>query len=117
MLDRRTRHVDRCTMEPLQAVLEHGTVFLLQHVDPNLDFQIGPNAENVSIERCVVERAQRQAVRDDRKSVGVAIRKNVRGVEKLLVPEPADRTLIAIGAQNPDAKPCWCSRVRTVRVA
>ena len=65
----------------LQPVSQHRSVDLLEDVRTDLDLQVGPDAEDVPVERRMVDLAERESVGDDRLTSGVAIRQDVGGVE------------------------------------
>jgi hypothetical protein len=65
----------------LQPVSQHRSVDLLEDVRTDLDLQVGPDAEDVPVERCMVDLAERESVGDDRLTSGVAIRQDVGGIE------------------------------------
>jgi hypothetical protein len=91
-------------MEPLEAVNQHGAIFLVEDVLAHLDNQIGSDPDEVLVEGSVVELAEGQAVRDHRGSERVHIRHDVRCIEKLLMLEPTERASLAIRAQHPQPK-------------
>lgn len=61
---------------------------------------VGADTEDLSIEGCVVESAECQAVRDDRLTPGVAVRNDVRRLEQLGVPQTANGTTVLVGLQH-----------------
>jgi len=73
-------------MEALQPVLQHRAVNLLQHVHPHLDHVIGPHADDVRVERRVVQLAQRQAVRHQRLAFEMGVSDDVGRFEQFLMP-------------------------------
>jgi hypothetical protein len=72
-------------MKLLKAVLQHRTVYLVEHVQPDLDLIVRPDSENVRVEGRVVKFAQRQPIRNDGMSLRGPVWQDVRGFEKLLV--------------------------------
>ena len=68
-------------MQFLQPVPKHRAVLFLEDVGANLNHEIRPDTEDVSVERGVVNLAQSNTVWDDRMPVRMAIRENVRGLE------------------------------------
>ena len=88
-------------MVRLNAVPQHGSVNLLEHVRPDLDDQIRADPQDVRVVRRVVHLAQRQPVRHHRVTVLVRIRGDVCGVQKIAVPERADGAARGVGAHDP----------------
>jgi len=64
-------------MEPLQAVDQHRPVGLVQHIRSNSHGVVGCDADDVAIERSVVQRAQRHAVGNGGNAEGVGVRHDV----------------------------------------
>lgn len=91
-------------MRLLDPVDQDGPVLFTEHVRANLDDEIGPDAEEVRVERSVVELAERQPVGDDRVTPWMAIPQDASGVEPLLVTKPADGTPARTGAQHARTK-------------
>ena len=83
--DRAARDVDARAVEALEAMAEHGPVGLAENGGLHLDLEIGANAEQVAVERRVVQRAESQAVRHHGLAARVAIGQDVGGLEQLLV--------------------------------
>ena len=83
------RQPNQLSIEPLQPVHEHWSVGLVQHVFADLDVIVGPNSDQVCVERGVVQGAQRDAVCHRRRAAFVAIADNVCDLEKLVTLEPA----------------------------
>jgi len=69
------------TVKALQAVLQHRSVRFFEDVVPEFDDTVGPNAEDVRVERSVVQAAQRETVRNDWEPLWMAVRQDVRGLE------------------------------------
>lgn len=61
-------------MEPLHSMLQHRSVDFLQHVEAHLDVIVGIDADDVTIERGVMQLAQCEAVRNARLAFRIAIR-------------------------------------------
>jgi hypothetical protein len=62
-------------------VPKHWAIDLLQHVEPNLDFQVWSDAKDVGVEGGVMEFAERQSVSDDWLSSWMPVWQNVRRIE------------------------------------
>jgi len=71
-------------MEPLQTMDQHGTVGFVQNVLSDLDGMVGPNTDQVLVERSMMKLAESQAVGDCRLTPRVVIRENMGGVQELL---------------------------------
>src|SRR2546425_12310490 len=95
------RQQEARVLESLQAVLQDRPVRLVENVLAQLHRQVRPHAQDVPVERRVVQLAQRQPVRHDRLAPRMPVRQDVRRVEQLLVPQPADGALLAVGPQHP----------------
>src|SRR2546426_2870257 len=95
------RQQEARVLESLQAVLQHRAVWLAENVRAQLHRQVRPHAQDVPVERRVVQLAQRQPVRHDRLAPRMPVRQDVRRVEQLLVPQPADGALLAVRPQHP----------------
>jgi hypothetical protein len=64
-------------LKPLQAMLQHGAILLPEDVQANLDHEVGPDAEDVSVKGGMVKRAECQPIGDDRFALRVTVGKNV----------------------------------------
>ena len=73
----------------LEPVFQHRPVNLLEHVQADLDLVVGPDAEDLRIERGVVQLAEREAVWNDRMPLRMPVWQNVRGLEEFLMPQMA----------------------------
>ena len=82
--------MDAPALEALQAMLEHRPVDLLQHVEAHRDLEVGRDADDVGVERGVMQRAEREAVGNYRLAGRVAIREDVGGLQQLVMAESAD---------------------------
>src|SRR5207249_11961577 len=60
------RHVDAPALKALQPVLKHRPVDLFQDVEAHLDLEVGRDADDVGVERGMMELAEREAVGDYR---------------------------------------------------
>jgi hypothetical protein len=98
------RQVDAPALEALEAVLEHGPVDLLKHVEAHRDLEVGRDADHVGIERGVMQLSGREAVGDHRLAERVNIGKDVGGLQQLVMAEPADGAALLIGAEHALAK-------------
>jgi hypothetical protein len=65
-------------------VLEHRPVDLLQHVEAHRDLEVGRDADDVGVERGVMQLAEREAVGNHRLAERVAIREDVGGLQQLV---------------------------------
>ena len=95
------RQQEARVLESLQAVLQHRPVRLAENIRTQLHRQVRPHAQDVPIERRVVQLAQRQPVRHHRLAPRMPVRQDVCRVEQLLVSQPADGALLAVGPQHP----------------
>ncbi len=93
--------MDLLPVDLLQSDHEHGAIRFQEDGRPHLDDVVGPNGEEEPIERGVMQLAQRDAVADDRLALGVAVERDVRCVQELLVAESAERAALGIPADHP----------------
>ena len=82
---------------------QHRSVVLLEYVAPHLDQAVGANANEVLVERRVMEFAQRKPIWNPRLST-LPVADDVCGIEKFAVLEATDCALCPIGAKDPLAK-------------
>jgi hypothetical protein len=99
-----SRHVDVSALEALEAVLEHRAVDLLEHVEADLDLEVGCDADDVGIEGRVMQLAQREAVGNHWLSQGMAVGQDMGSVQQLVMAEPADGTALTVGTEHTLAK-------------
>jgi hypothetical protein len=88
--------MERPAVKFLQSMLEHGPVFLLEHVSSHLDDIVRPNTNHVRIERRVMKLAERQAVRHYWEALRMSVRQDVRRFEEFYVPKSADRAVFPV---------------------
>jgi hypothetical protein len=86
-------------------MLERRAIALTQDIRPKLDRQVGTDAEEISVERRVMEAAQSKSVGEHRFAAGMTIGQYVSRVEQLPVAEPAHRASGLIRVQDPLAEP------------
>src|SRR3712207_2659018 len=75
------RHGQTSTGHGLQPVLEHRAIDLFENVPTNVNNQVRPHTEDVSVVGGVVDLAERDPIRDDRQSLLVGISDDVRRIE------------------------------------
>ena len=66
-------------------MLEHRPIFLSQNVTANVNARVSIDAEDVCIERRVVNLAEPKAIWNDRLAARMLVPKDVRGVEQVYV--------------------------------
>src|SRR3989338_4850722 len=98
--DRAARDADVRAVEALEAMAEHGPIGLAKNGGLHLDLKVGANAEQVAVERRVVQRAEGQAVRHHGLAARVAIGQDVGGLEQLLVAQAADGATLLVGREH-----------------
>jgi hypothetical protein len=91
-------------LEPLQPMQQHWSVFLTQDIFSDLDPQIRPDPQHLAVERGVVERTQRQSIRNEWQTARMSVGQNMRGVKQLAMVEPADTTGLVVRKQGPLSK-------------
>ena len=87
-------------MKSLQAGAEHRTVDLAQQPARDVNDPARIDAEEVAVERQVVDRAQRHPVHDRGHSLGLGVGNDVRGLHQLPLAERADRAAMAVGPHH-----------------
>jgi len=90
-------------MYSLKSVAEHGAIDFLENVPADLNGVVGPDAQNVQVERRVMQLAQRKPVRNNRITAGMSVGQDVRRVEQLDVTQVANRAL-ALAQPIPESK-------------
>ena len=65
-------------MKALKTMFEHGPVDFFEHGEADLDAVGGIHADDVTIERRVMQLAEREPVRDARLAFGIAVGDDVR---------------------------------------
>src|SRR5256885_9292351 len=83
---------------------EHRSVLLLEDVIADLHHKVGPYSEDVSVERGVVNLAERETIGNHRVAPRMAVGKDVRSLEKLGVAQHAHRAALPVRAQDPSAE-------------
>ena len=87
-------------MESSEAMLQHRAIRLTEEAGAQIDGQIGTDPEDVPVERGVMERAEGEAVGDDRFPAWVAVRQDMGGVEEFASPEATDRAAVLVGVED-----------------
>jgi hypothetical protein len=95
-----SRKPDGLSIETLQAMDQHRSIGLTEHVFTHLNPVVGSDRNQVSIERGVMQRAQRDPVRDGGGTAFIPISNNVRRFQQLITLQSADRTMALIGFQH-----------------
>src|SRR5438105_1202497 len=92
-------------MQFLQAMQQHGSVVLLQHVAPNVHTVVWIYAEDVAIERTVVHPAQGQAIRHLRSATLILVGQDMSGIEQFSVRKPTNGTTFAVRRDDKLSEP------------
>jgi hypothetical protein len=79
---RATRHRDVALVKALQPRLKHRPVDLAQQTAGDVHDALRIDAEQVAVEREVMDRAQREAVDNRSDSAGLGVRHDVRGLNE-----------------------------------
>ena len=90
-------------MEALEEV-EHRTVLVLKQPPRDVNDVIGRDADEVLVERAVVDSAQAQSVLDRRLAGFFDVADDVRGIEQAQLLEAADRALVGVCGDDAPAK-------------
>ena len=88
----------------LQSMTEHRPILLFKDIAMNLDHEVGPNTEDVSIKCGVMNLAERETIRHNGIALRVTIRKDVRGLEQFGMTKPTHRAAFPIRCQNSRSK-------------
>src|SRR3954463_2481757 len=88
--------MDSCPVDLLQSDDEHRAIGLGENRGAHFDRVVGPNREEEPIERGVVQLAERETVANDRLALELAVRGDVRSIEQLVVPQPAQRASLLV---------------------
>ena len=73
-------HEQAGSIEALQTVDKHWPVLLAENVAADLNNQVRPDSQHQPIERRMMQCAKSQSIGDHRRTLGVAIWKDVRGI-------------------------------------
>ena len=83
---------------------EHRAVRFREDVVRDDDPEVGLDPKEISVERRVVEFAEAESVRDAGFAVGVRVRDDVSGIQKLYVIETANGAVFSVGAKDAFSK-------------
>jgi hypothetical protein len=72
-------------METLNPVHKGWTILFFENISSNLDLKVWPHGDEVRVECCMMQRAQRESIPDMRLTLGFRIGDDVRGIKQLLV--------------------------------
>jgi hypothetical protein len=81
-------------------VLQRGPIVCFPQRAREFNVPIRPDAEQIRVERAVVEMAQRQSIRHFRDATFVPVRKDVRGLKELGARQPADGAAVFVGIRR-----------------
>ena|SRR5918995_2443560 len=82
----------------LEPRLQHRAIDLTQESAGDVDDAVGIDAEQVAIEREVMDRAQGEAVDDCGDARGLDVRDDVHRLDQLAFAQGADRAAVPVGA-------------------
>jgi hypothetical protein len=99
------RGSDPAALKSLETMDEHGAVDFIKDVSPNVDGQVRRDAENVRVERGVMELAERKPVTNGRFTVRMAVGQDVSGFEQLRVLQVADRAAPLVRLEHTFSEP------------
>ena len=91
-------------MESLKSVNQHRPVLFIEDILANLHDIVWPDPNQVRVERGVMQRAQRKAVRDHRHAERIRVRKDMGSFKQFVATQPAHGTMMLIRAHYPFAK-------------
>lgn len=87
-------------VKSLDRVYQSRAIGLAEDIGAHLDYEIGPESEEIAVEGRVVELAERKTILHRSLSLWFAVRQNMSGVQKLLMAQAAKRTLPVIRLQD-----------------
>ena len=90
------RQDDALAVHSLKPVLQHWPIALCENVFSDLDNKIRSNREKESIERRVMEFAERYAIFDQWFALRVRVGNDVSSIQQFFMPEPTQCALLAI---------------------
>jgi hypothetical protein len=90
-------------MKRLESVQQHGAINLIKYVWTDDNRQIGPNTENVPIERRMVQLAQSNAIHDDWRTA-LRIRNNMSRLNELGPLQPTNCAMILVCGHDFESK-------------
>src|SRR2546421_11335116 len=79
---------------------QHRSVHLIDEAWRDLDHKVRAHAQQVEVIGSVMDLAQREPIRNDGISLGLAVRDDVSGVEQLGMMEAAHCTALCIGMEH-----------------
>ena len=94
------RHGDAAAVEALQAGAQHRTVDLAQQPARDVDDALRVDAEQVAVEREVVDSAERDAVDDGGDALVLGVGNDVGRLDELALMQRADRAAVAVSAHD-----------------
>src|SRR5262249_13332634 len=83
-------------MEPLKTMLQHQSVNLIQDIHAHFHRVVRCDADDVAIERGMMQLAERQSVRNPRVAFWISVGDDMCSFEELLMAQAADRAVLAI---------------------
>ena len=83
-------------MESLEPMDQHRAVRFVEDIAAHLDNTVRPDADQVPVERCVVELAQGNPVGHHRRAERVRIGHDVRGFEEFVTPQSTHGTVMLV---------------------
>src|SRR5262245_20144592 len=94
------RHSDTSAVKPLQTGPQHRTVDFTQQPAGDVDDALGVDAEQIAVEREMVDRAERDPVDDCGDALVLGVGDDVGGLDELALAQGADRAAVAVGAHD-----------------
>jgi hypothetical protein len=82
------------------STFEHWTVVVIEQAMGDVDTEVRCDSDEVLVEGAMVDRAQREAIRDHRLAHLLEVADDVRRVEEANLAEPADRATVAVRGQH-----------------
>ena len=83
---------------------KHRAILFAEDVAADFDDQVWTDSKDLAVECCMVQRAQRQTIRDHRNSAWMAIGQNMRRVQQFAMAQATNAAGFAVGEQYTLAK-------------
>ena len=108
---------DGRAVEPLQPVEQHGSVYLAEQAVGYVHDASRVDAEQVAVEREVVDRAEREPVDDGGDAFGLEVGNDMCGLQERSLTQRADGASLAVSTHDVELEALLVGRTRASLVA